>query len=146
MITSEKDWPRYKAKCDCGGELEFISNKPAGGMVAAICSCFDIFYGGISDGGTSKNVEPPKPPKPIAGQEQPIVETWDKEISELEKYFTGITLPTQPVKLDQCSTITNVQRFIESHFATVKEYNGVRSFEPYLDRLKTLQLKLKNVK
>jgi len=64
---------------------------------------------------------------------------WDKEISELEAYFASIALPTQPVKLDQCSTVTNVQRFIEGHLATVKNYNGVQTFEPYLNRLQTLK-------
>jgi len=80
--------------------------------------------------------------KPTAPPEQPPVETWDKEISALEKYFAGITLPTQPVKLDQCSTITNVSRFIESHLATAKEYNGIQSFEPCLNRLQTLKERL----
>jgi len=57
-------------------------------------------------------------------------------------YPAGIALPTQPVKLDQCSTITNVQRFIENHLATAREYNGIQSFEPYLNRLQTLKQQL----
>ncbi len=80
--------------------------------------------------------------RPITAKELLPVETWDKEISELEAYFASIALPTQPVKLDQCSTVTNVQRFIEGHLATVKNYNGVQTFEPYLNRLQTLKLQL----
>ena len=66
-------------------------------------------------------------------------ENWSNEISELENYFTNIEIPTQPVKLNQCSTITNVNLFIESHFATVKANNGKMTFLPYLNRLQELK-------
>jgi hypothetical protein len=72
----------------------------------------------------------PAPPKP---------ENWVQDITELESYFTGIALPTQPVKLNRCSTITDCSLFIESHFATVKTKNGKRTFLPYLNRLQELK-------
>jgi len=64
---------------------------------------------------------------------------WDFDISELENYFKGITLPTRHVKLNPYSTITNVPLFIESHFATVKANNGKQTFLPYLNRLQELK-------
>jgi hypothetical protein len=64
---------------------------------------------------------------------------WDFDISELENYFKGITLPTRPVKLNPYSTITNVPLFIDSHFAIVKANNGKRTFLPYLNRLQELK-------
>src|SRR5690606_26725575 len=70
-------------------------------------------------------------------QDQP--EDWTSEVSELENYFVGVKLPTQPVKLNQCSTITNTALFIESHLATVKANNGKRTFLPYLNRLQELK-------
>jgi hypothetical protein len=69
--------------------------------------------------------------------EQP--ENWSNEIAELENYFSSIKLPTQPVKLNKCSTITDINVFIENHFATVKANNGKRSFSPYLNRLQELK-------
>ena len=66
-------------------------------------------------------------------------ENWEQDISELENYFTGITLPTHSVKLNQCSTVTNISLFIESHFATVKANNGKRTFLPYLNQLQELK-------
>jgi len=74
--------------------------------------------------------------------EQP--QNWSNDIAELENYFASIELPTQPVKLNRCSTITDCSLFIESHFATVKANNGNRTFLPYLHRLKELK-KLINV-
>lgn len=66
-------------------------------------------------------------------------QNWSNDIAELENYFASIELPTQPVKLNQCSTITDCSKFIESHFATVKNYNGKRTFLPYLNRLQELK-------
>jgi len=60
--------------------------------------------------------------------EHPIKEqpkNWSKDIAELESYFANITLPTNPVKLNQCSTITDCSLFVESHFAMVKASNGL---------------------
>jgi len=75
-------------------------------------------------------------PKPLIKQ-QP--ENWNNDIAELETYFAGIELPTQPVKLNKCSTITDCSLFIESHFAAVKRNNGKRTFLPYLKRLQELK-------
>jgi len=71
--------------------------------------------------------------------EQTKSESWEQDITELENYFSGIALPTQPVKLNRCSTITNCTLFIESHFATVKANNGNRTFLSYLNRLQELK-------
>ena len=70
-------------------------------------------------------------------KEQP--QNWSNDIAELENYFAGIELPTQPVKLNRCSTITDCSLFIESHFATVKANNGKQTFLPYLNRLQELK-------
>ena len=75
-------------------------------------------------------------PEPIT-KEQP--ENWGNDIAELESYFTGIELTTQPVKLNKCSTIKDCSLFIESHFAAVKGNNGNRTFLPYLNRLQELK-------
>ena len=69
--------------------------------------------------------------QPIKGKPQ----NWSNDIAELEKYFAGIELPTQPVKLNNYTTITDCSLFIESHFATVKGNNGNKTFLPYLNRL-----------
>ncbi|HVA98477.1 MAG TPA: DUF6371 domain-containing protein [Bacteroidia bacterium] len=66
-------------------------------------------------------------------------ESWEQDITELENYFASIELPTQPVKLNKCSTITDCAKFIESHFATVKGNNGNRIFLPHLNRLQELK-------
>ena len=75
-------------------------------------------------------------PEPVK-REQP--ENWSNEIVELENYFAGINLPTQPIKLNNCSIITDYSLFIENHFATVKTNNGKRTFLPYLNRLQELK-------
>jgi hypothetical protein len=76
--------------------------------------------------------EPPKfePPKP---------DSWAQDVEGLENYFAGIVLPTQPVKLNSYSTITNCTLFIDSHLETLKTYNGKRAFLSYLNRLTELK-------
>lgn len=68
-----------------------------------------------------KPFEQPEPVYYFSKPEQPKPENWEQDITALENYFTGIALPTQPIKLNRCSTITNCSLFIENHFATVKE-------------------------
>ncbi|MDD3079704.1 MAG: DUF6371 domain-containing protein [Paludibacter sp.] len=73
-------------------------------------------------------------------------QNWSVEISELENYFVAVELPAQPVRLNQCTVITNVPLFIESHLSTVKANNGRNVFLPYLQRLQTLKQILANNK
>jgi len=84
-------------------------------------------------------VQPLVEVKPFEQSELPKPESWSNDIAELENYFASIELPTQPVKLNRCSTITDCSLFIESHFATVKGNNGKRTFLPYLNRLQELK-------
>ena len=72
-------------------------------------------------------------------QELPKFESWEQDIAQLENYFAGMAVPTQPIKLNSYSTITNFPLFIESHFATVKRNNGNRTFLPHLNRLQELK-------
>ena len=86
-----------------------------------------------------KPFEQPEPVYYFSKPEQPKPQSWEQEITELENYFAEITLPTQPVKLNRCSTVTNCSLFIESHFTTVKANNGKQTFLPYLNRLQELK-------
>lgn len=65
--------------------------------------------------------------------------SWADEIGQLEKFYSKIVLPTEPVKLDQCSTIIDVPLFLESHFAIVRANQGKPTFRPYLERLQKLR-------
>lgn len=80
--------------------------------------------------------------EPLSGVEvfktkQP--QNWSNDIAELENYFASIELPTQPIKLNRWSTITDCSLFIESHLAIVKANNGKQTFLPYLNRLQELK-------
>ena len=66
-------------------------------------------------------------------------ENWSNTITELETYFKNIQIPAQPVKLNQCSTIENIQLFIDGHLSTLKTNNGKPYFLPYLERLQKLR-------
>jgi hypothetical protein len=69
-------------------------------------------------------------PKPIG---------WGIEIKELEIFFADVHLSKQPVKLNKCSTITNLPLFIETHFTTIRANDGKKIFIPFLHRLRELK-------
>lgn len=66
-------------------------------------------------------------------------ESWEQDINKLEHYFEEIILPSQPIKLNPYSKVTNVPLFIESHLAIVKANNGKQTYLPYLNRLQELK-------
>ncbi len=86
-----------------------------------------------------KPFEQPEPVYYFSKPEPPKPKSWEQDITDLENYFAGIAIPTQPVKLNPYSTIINCSLFIESHFASVKANNGKRTFLPYLNRLQELK-------
>lgn len=68
--------------------------------------------------------------------------SWSNDIVELEKFFESIDLPTQPIMMNQCTTITDCSFFIESHFSIIKLTNKKSFILPYLHRLKELKIVL----
>jgi hypothetical protein len=73
-------------------------------------------------------------------EEQSI--NWNEQIEVLESFFNNIKLPKKEIKLNQCTTISNPNKFISSHLATVKANNGSLIYLPYLERLQGLRLLL----
>ncbi|RXG21251.1 DUF6965 family protein [Leeuwenhoekiella marinoflava] len=69
---------------------------------------------------------------------------WSNDIAELENYFTNMKLPTQPLKLNESSTITDCSLFVKNHLSTVKANNGKQIYLPYLNRLQELKKALIN--
>lgn len=76
--------------------------------------------------------EPPPKPKPKTTQEPPH-ELWP--VDELEKYFNSISLPPEPIQLNQYETITNPQRFVLNQISETKAHNGQSYFRAGFDRL-----------
>jgi hypothetical protein len=86
----------------------------------------------------SRPPEPPKastPPKPYVKPQPAIQPHWQQDIAELETYFAGITLPTEPIRLTAGVTITDLPKFIDSHLNTLKANNGNPTFIATLKRI-----------
>ncbi len=64
---------------------------------------------------------------------------WSEEVEELKTYFKNTNLPKGPISISQGEKIINVERFLESHFATLKRMNGKKHFLPHLHRLQALK-------
>lgn len=66
-------------------------------------------------------------------------ELWSKEITELEFFFAEAEFSNASIQLNPCSRISEVPKFIESHFSIIKANNGNRIYFPYLSRLRELK-------
>ncbi|NEU09410.1 hypothetical protein GZH53_13880 [Flavihumibacter sp. R14] len=59
-------------------------------------------------------------------------------ITELEQFFATCELP-QEIQLDVAVKITNVPKFVQSHFDIIKSHGHVKALVAFQDRL--IQLK-----
>lgn len=64
---------------------------------------------------------------------------WNQEIAELEEFFSGRSVPLDPVRLYQWETVSNIPGYIQSHMEVVKAQNGNSTYLPYLNRLMDLK-------
>jgi hypothetical protein len=78
-----------------------------------------------------------KPEKPNQRRED-----WGQDLIELERFYSDTTLPTEPVRLNRHSVISDCPRFVDSHLTTLRLNEGNRTFEPYLSRLRELRTAL----
>jgi len=60
----------------------------------------------------------------------------DWELDSLESFFSSVELPQPPFRLNQCTVIHNLPKFISGHMAILRTYEGNQIFLPYLQRLK----------
>lgn len=84
---------------------------------------------------------------PTEGKQSLVVNEaspWDHYIAELESFFSSVTVPLLPLKLNQCTKIVDFSKCVESHFATVKAHNGNKGYLPYLERLREIRDYLTN--
>lgn len=92
----------------------------------------------------AKRIESKEPVYNFRKAGKPKPENWQQDITELEHYFKIVKLPTPPVKLNQCTKIIDISKFIDSHLAIMKAQNGKRIYLPYLNRLQELKQYIKN--
>ena len=74
-----------------------------------------------------------------------VPEDWSDDIAELEKYFSSIKLPTEPIKINECCIVNDCSMLVETHLAILKRNNGKRLCLPYLHRLQNLKETLMNL-
>lgn len=82
--------------------------------------------------------QPDAGPRVVPQQQQAThkgPEGWANEVADLETYFAGIELPTEPVAISPGCTILNCTTFVRNHIATVRANDGNKTFLPFLERL-----------
>lgn len=65
--------------------------------------------------------------------------SWSPELQSLQSFFSSIQLPPTPFRLDQCTIIHNLPKFISNHLSFLQNNNGSPVFLPYMKRLQKLR-------
>lgn len=113
---------------------EFIEPEPA-----ELPDSVNVPKGYIRPKTLSDIVSTPKELTKVITKPTPIKHgPWGQDLKELEQFFKVAKLP-DTIKLNKCSTVTNLPLFIESHLSIVKTQNGNSRYIPYLDRLELLK-------
>ena len=61
-------------------------------------------------------------------------------LKEIILHFENYDFETDKIKLNECSTITNLKNFVDSHISILKSNSGNKRFLPYFDRLHKVYL------
>jgi hypothetical protein len=56
-------------------------------------------------------------------------------ISTIRAYFDNEPYPPGPVRLDQCTVITDTKKFVENSLETLESHPGCAGYAPYYNRL-----------
>jgi hypothetical protein len=64
-------------------------------------------------------------------------QNWD--LDALQSFFSSTPLPPTPIRLNQCTVIIDLPKFISGHLSILQRNNGNPVFMPYLHRLQVLQ-------
>lgn len=67
--------------------------------------------------------------------QKPALTEWDKEIKELEDFFSKNIPSKKQYFIEAATSVENVTLFIRSHLKIIKSYRGNKNFLPYLNRL-----------
>ena len=65
-------------------------------------------------------------------------------LTVIEEYFKDVEFTDDHIELDQCTTITNIKNFYESHLSILKANSGKKSVMSYYLRLLKLYYIYKN--
>jgi hypothetical protein len=72
--------------------------------------------------------------------ERVLPDVWG--VVEIENFFRSRALPSGPIRLDGCTVINDVQKFIQAELSIVKAHNGQYRYRPYFARLQQLKIAL----
>ncbi len=68
-------------------------------------------------------------------------ESWEGSYEELYSFFSNKTFLEKEIQLDDCTKISDVELFVESHLNILKLHWNNRVYKPYLDRIILLKNK-----
>ena len=65
-------------------------------------------------------------------------------LKEIENYFKDVEFTDDHIQIDKCTTVTNIEKFYNTHLETLKKNSGNKLFMPFYMRLLKLYYFYKN--
>lgn len=65
-------------------------------------------------------------------------------LKEIENYFKDVEFTDDHIQIDQCTIVTNIEKFYNTHLETLKKNSGNKLFMPFYMRLLKLYYFYKN--
>ena len=56
-------------------------------------------------------------------------------LDEIENYFKTYNFISGDLRVDECTTVTDLKKFVQSHIRILRNNKGNRLYMPYYDRL-----------
>ena len=56
-------------------------------------------------------------------------------LNEIEKYFETYNFIGKDVRINECTTVTDLKKFVQSHIRILRNNKGNKLYMPYYDRL-----------
>lgn len=87
----------------------------------------------------------PADPPPVQPIGRPVkgLTPWP-DVEDLIKFFDNRVIPSERIRLNECTIISDPEKFIQSYIEIVKANNGKETFKPYFDRLNKLRIIISN--
>ena len=56
-------------------------------------------------------------------------------LDEIENYFETYNFIGENIRVDECTTVTDLKKFVRSHISILRKNKGNKLYMPYYDRL-----------
>ena len=66
-------------------------------------------------------------------------------LDEIEKYFETYNFIGEDVRINECTTVTDLKKFVRSHISILRKNKGNKLYMPYYDKIRISGNRIKKI-